>query len=424
MSNALAIGATTAVVRSILQGVYDSANLAGILGGNVTVSALPPDRIVTGPQEQPVLNLFLYQVSPNAAWRNVELPSRGTNGGRLENPPLALDLHYMMTAYGRGDVHAEVVLGFGLQALHEMPVLTRDAVRAVFSGGALPPLMARLATAELADQEELVTLTPQLLTTDELSKLWTGFQDKYRATAAFLATVVLIRSTAVLPTGPPVRKPLVSVRPLQNPRIQSVEPQMVVRATGASVQLVGEHLLAAGATTAEFSSGDATFASAPAVGSTPFRLLVPLPDQLFAGPNVVRVVQAIELGEPPAPHGGASSNSAVVVLRPVVKPKSGTTVPDLTIAAGRLTAKLDPRVGNKQVVELLLDEFGAPATRLPQSFTVPAEPRTGAPTDTVRFPLADVASGTYLLRVRVDGAETALETDGSGIYNAPQVTVP
>ncbi|PJI52282.1 hypothetical protein CTI14_44950, partial [Methylobacterium radiotolerans] len=75
------------------------------------------------------MNLFLHQVTPNAAWRNAALPSRDAAGGRIANPPLALDLHYLLTAYGRAELQAEVLLGYALQLLHESAVLPREAVR-------------------------------------------------------------------------------------------------------------------------------------------------------------------------------------------------------------------------------------------------------------------------------------------------------
>ena len=48
MSNALAIGAVTAVLRDLLNNGLVDHDVTGSLGGNVTVSALPPDRIRIG----------------------------------------------------------------------------------------------------------------------------------------------------------------------------------------------------------------------------------------------------------------------------------------------------------------------------------------------------------------------------------------
>ena len=102
-----------------------------MLGSSVTVSVLAPDRVVPpSASEASQINLFLYLVTPNPGWRNEQLPSRDASGRqRLTNPPLALDLHYLLSVYSGGDLHAEILLGYAMQLLHEMPVLTRDAIR-------------------------------------------------------------------------------------------------------------------------------------------------------------------------------------------------------------------------------------------------------------------------------------------------------
>ena len=53
------------------------------------------------------------------------------------------------------------------------------------AGGGLPAAMLNLYTSDLADQVELMKIWPQTLTTEEISRLWTAFQAKYRPTAAY-----------------------------------------------------------------------------------------------------------------------------------------------------------------------------------------------------------------------------------------------
>jgi hypothetical protein len=199
MSNALALAAVTAVLKDLLDNTLIDQSVSGAVGGAVTVSALPPDRIETGDNELPRLNLFLYQVLPSAALRNIDLPSRNGRGQRVANAPLALDLYYLLSAYSAQDFQAEILLGYAMQLLHERPVLTRDAIRATLAapspvdGGILPPAVGALAASDLAEQVELVKLTPVALNTEEISKLWTAFQAKYRPSIAYVASVVLIQ---------------------------------------------------------------------------------------------------------------------------------------------------------------------------------------------------------------------------------------
>jgi Pvc16 N-terminal domain len=209
MSTALAIAGVTAVLRDRLNDGLINHNISGTLGSSVTVSVLAPDRVVPASgNEASQINLFLYLVTPNPGWRNEELPSRDTTGRlRLSNPPLALDLHYLLSVYSSGDLHAEILLGYAMQLLHEMPVISRDLIRIALNpspdvGTTLPPALRALVDAGLEDQVELIKLTPQYLNTEEMSKLWTAMQSHFRPTAAYTASVVLIQSQQ------PTRAPL------------------------------------------------------------------------------------------------------------------------------------------------------------------------------------------------------------------------
>jgi hypothetical protein len=209
MSTAIAIAGVTAVLRDLLNDGLVNHNITGLLGSSVTVSVLAPDRVVpVNASEASQINLFLYLVTPNAGWRNEGLPSRdGTGRLRLSNAPLALDLHYLLSVYSGGDLHAEILLGYAMQLLHEMPVITRDAIRTALNpspdvGTALPPALRALVNSGLEDQIELIKLTPQYLNTEEMSKLWTAMQSHFRPTAAYTASVVLIQAQQ------PARAPL------------------------------------------------------------------------------------------------------------------------------------------------------------------------------------------------------------------------
>ncbi|WP_372528280.1 DUF4255 domain-containing protein [Piscinibacter sp.] len=205
MSSPLAIGAVSAVLRNLLDnGIVEQV----ALGTTVTVTATAPDQIkLDVPNDPPQLNVFLYQVTPNAALRNNELPSRSSRGERLTNPALALDLHYLVTAYGKTDFQAEILLGYAMHLLHERPMLDRPAIRRALDPSPLdvsmlPPVFQALAASDLADQFEAIRITPAVMTIEEMSKLWTAFQSHYRPSAAYQVSVVLIDAQR------PTRNPL------------------------------------------------------------------------------------------------------------------------------------------------------------------------------------------------------------------------
>ncbi len=229
MSSALAIAGVTAVLRDLLNDGLIANNVAGVIGSSVAVSVGPPDRVVpANGSESSQLNLFLHQVTPNTGWRNEGLPSRdGSGRDRLSNPPLALNLHYLLSAYSGGDLHAEILLGYGMHFLHGSPVFTRQAIRNALTPVPLPgtPLQRALADSGLADQIEQIKITPEYLNTEETSKLWTATQSHFRPTAAYMASVVLIEATE------PVRSPLpvLSRGPVVDDRERGVvvEPSLV-----------------------------------------------------------------------------------------------------------------------------------------------------------------------------------------------------
>ena len=93
MSNALAIATVTAALRRVLQ---DAVN-ADVAGAKVTT--LRPDSL-TNANPPAGVNIFLYQVSPNPALRNTDLPGRSANGTTVHRPRAYLDLHYLISFYG------------------------------------------------------------------------------------------------------------------------------------------------------------------------------------------------------------------------------------------------------------------------------------------------------------------------------------
>jgi len=224
MSSALAIAATSAVLRRLFNEAFNNPSNLNPLS-NVTVTALAPDLVQTSQASTPSLqvNLFLHQVTPNAAWRNLGLPVLAADGRTpLRNPPLALDLHYLLTAYGTQNFEAEALLGYALQALHLNPVMTRDDIRtalnALINLNPAPPndnnaLDGSLAKAGLADQVEMLKITPATLGREEVAWLWTALKSDYRPTFPFQVSVVLIQAQYPAQSALPVLQRSISAQP-------------------------------------------------------------------------------------------------------------------------------------------------------------------------------------------------------------------
>ena len=173
MSNARAIAAFAATLRNLID-LELNADVAG-----TQVTTRPPAAARDGATGNQV-NLFLYHVAVNPAWRNADLPWR-VRPGEVAPTPLPLNLYYLLTAYsGENDddidsttdpnrlLGGHRLLGQAMRALHDHPVLHAEEIAAV-----LPP-------DDLLDypydQVENVRITPQPLSLDEVTKMWAGFQ--------------------------------------------------------------------------------------------------------------------------------------------------------------------------------------------------------------------------------------------------------
>jgi hypothetical protein len=450
MSSALAIASVTAVLRDLLNDGLINKDITSVVG-NVIVSALPPDRIdVSSNDQQSQLNLFLYQVTPNAAWRNVGLPSRNSNGDRISNPPLALNLHYLLTAYGAQDLHAEILLGYGMQLFHETPVLPRKAINQalqnpsqVGSGSGLPSEMRALLTSELAEQVEQIKIVPETLNTEEISRMWSAFQAHYRPTAAYQASVVLIESKQSTKTALPVKERQVHVIPFNQPVIDEIRSQAQTGdpieinkpiLPGHNLVLVG-HRLSSDHVLLDIGGVEVTPAASD-IG--PEQIIVPVPATLKPGVQGVQVVHSKEMGNPPALHRVFESNLAAFVLRPVIDPANVqfTAGPGDDPIDGIVSFIVEPPVGDAQRVMLILNEI-APVASPPvassgasYSFLAPSRTNVSPPlnppdsTQIFDIPIKGVKAGTYLVRVQIDGAESPLTAHAvTGQYIEPQVVI-
>lgn len=451
MSNALAVASVSfALVDLLNNGLIDRDISASL--GDVNVTALPPDKVdALQANGQSQLNLFLYNVTQNQAWRNVGYPSLDSQGNRIDNPPLALDLHYLLTAYGAEQFHSEILLGYGMQLFHETPVLPRAAIRKSLSApsqvaegaSGLPVALLNLFTSGLADQVEMIKIWPQTLTTEEISRLWTAFQAKYRPTAAYQCSVLLIQSEAPTAVAPPVRRRTVTAIPFSPPiitQILSISSNASPPAEttdpilpGSKLVIIGTQLTGTGPTSVLFGSEEVI----PDPGdATPTKIIVALPSDLTAGAQSVTIVQQANVGIPPVPHRTIESAPATFVLHPVIlniQPTLGVS----TVTGGPVTQldlTLDPPVAATQNIMLLLNQvpgtLSPPGTPLSYSFAAPppyslASPpaQTPAPSALISIPYYGVVPGPYLVRVQVDGAESLLTQDSNGVFNGPQVNL-
>ena len=443
MSTALAIASVTQVLKDLLDNGLIDNDVTGILGGDVTVTCLTPDQVETAKPGESLLNLFMYHVSPNTGWRNERLPSINSSGERMSNPPLALDLHYILSAYSKEELHTEILLGYGMQLLHENPVLAREAVKrslsvpGEFTGTGLPVHLRSLSTSKLDEQVELVKITPEGISTDEMSKLWTAFQSKYRPSAAYMATVVLIESSRSTKTPLPVRERNIYVNPIKQPVISKIKSQSgpgnpIIQNQkilhNFRLVIEGENLKSENL---KIILDGIELATAPAPDEiSNSQIIFQLPQGIAAGIHGLQVSGPVKMGTPEVLHRGVESNVEALILCPVIDPVSIEVTNVIGSGnSGRsahIGMNVKPAIGPQQRILLLMNQVNnAPGTApLAYSFQsiIPLSPPE--PAEEITVVVSGVKAGTYLVRIQVDGTESPLGTDINGKYNSPLLLIP
>lgn len=430
MSGNLAIAAVSAVMKYLLQNPASGDSIAAVVP-DLAVTVVPPHQV---DDDTPSLNIFFYRGLPNSGWAHNSLPSRNSQGARVSNPYLALDLYYLVSAHSARDYHGEILLGYAMQTFHENPVLPRATIRDALSSASLVTadtpanLLAAIAATELAEQIEQIKLAPHFPSPEEVANIWSPLGVDYVPTMYYKASVVLIESRRPAQAAPPVRAYNVYGLPFQQIRIDDV----IAEAGAGQPILAGARVLLRGSSlrgddTRVIVGGVEVSGAALALSSSQIGLN--LPSGLQAGIVGVQVAHMLSIGTPPQPHQGFESNVAAFVLQPQIR-KTGPNYEIQIVAPSggnprALRITLDPAVGPTQRATLLLNELNAPNTRAALSFTFAALSRApgSPPVDQLTFFIPDVPGASYLVRVRVDGAETPLVYQDPNGYVDPAVAL-
>ncbi|MGP3927113.1 DUF4255 domain-containing protein [Streptomyces sp. 8N616] len=204
MSNALAIAHVTQALALLIEN-----NLQPEIDIAVSVETRKP---YADPPTEPTITVFLYQVTPNPSMRNNDLVTRAPDGTLLKRPAAALDLHYVISAYGEEtELVGQRLIGSVVRTLHEIPMLPKD----VMETAAERPY---LAGSDLAESVQKVRFTPAVMDVDETSKLWGMLhQTPYSLSVVYQASLVLIEGREKPVPAKPVETRTVRVLPFGAP---------------------------------------------------------------------------------------------------------------------------------------------------------------------------------------------------------------
>jgi hypothetical protein len=167
------------VTRELRQRIFDS--LADAPDADIALDSI--DRITLAPPREkmtgtPALSLYLFNVEPDPFLRNQRELPMGQAG--LRQPPLVLQLRYLVTPLGDDEERNHLVLGRILQRFMTQPFIDSANGTAVGDsfGGASPQ----------------VRIVFEALPPDKLASMWMEFQTPLRLSVVYLVRAVAIDS--------------------------------------------------------------------------------------------------------------------------------------------------------------------------------------------------------------------------------------
>lgn len=425
MSNDLIVPAVTYTLRDR---VLDALSNGGFPteGSADVVTLLAPDR-ARDKRTSLQTNIFLYQATLNPAWRNQDMPGRG-RPGEAYNPPLPLDLHYLFTFYANEsggydeEIEAQRMMAIVRREVLDRATLATDEIRRVLND--LDPLQS----GELDARQEALHVSETLLSLDEVSRLWAGFQVKYRLSATFVVSVALVESRRKKPAAAPVisrgrddrgfpadaHLGLPELEELLPPplpfgrgtsrRLPGLRPGDAATVRGRNLNAIAPRVAVAHATLTEFAS------VLPIVDRTESSFGIELPDDEAALARwpagfytlaAELLVELEPLGLPGTPP--PRTNRLAFPLLPRIVPITDTGLP--VAANNTLTIPVVPPVQPGQDVALLV---GSQSIALPTPLTAAASSLTFRLDPAVWTGPDQEIITTLPVRLRVDGVDSLL----------------
>lgn len=221
MSAATAIGMVSESLQNLLTGEM-------ALAPTVPVTILAPDE--TGGSRR--VNLFLYKLQENPAFKNGDWQVKPGDPTRLVPPPLSLNLFYLMTVYAANDAQtgnaaAHEILGEAMRVLYENPIVPEDYL-----------------ADGLKEAREQIKVFHNMLDMDELSKIWSTFTQPFRLSVLYEVSVVQIDQLPASERPLPQRVRRIGVPSVQAPFRPPVLASIVPRSgpAGTVVTLRGRNL--------------------------------------------------------------------------------------------------------------------------------------------------------------------------------------
>lgn len=174
MTNPRAIHAVGASVVSYLNKTFEISGkeLTGVAACKAQLLASSDFTRIDSVLALPALTLYLFRITMNEHARNTRRPV----GAPIQDVPLAVDLHYLLTAWADSAEEEQTTLAWAMRELYLHPVLdtaalTRDAGW---------------------DPGDVIQIVPSELSTEDIMRIWDALEPSYRLSVSYIARVVRV----------------------------------------------------------------------------------------------------------------------------------------------------------------------------------------------------------------------------------------
>jgi hypothetical protein len=137
------------------------------------------------------VSLFLYRVLPNGSYRSPA--GRLDENGRRFRPQLAVDMHFILTAWGGSASLQHTVAGWMMRIMEDTPLLPAGLLNSVIP--------------DVFQPEEAVEVMLADLSNEDLLHVWeTLVQNTYQLSVPYVARNIRIESRLLQAAGQPVQQ--------------------------------------------------------------------------------------------------------------------------------------------------------------------------------------------------------------------------
>lgn len=188
-------------LRNLLfNGMQQDADLASRFTSENTITLDAPlsSNNGGGNAQSPLLSLYLYRVAPDPHLNNVP-HVRTVNNNQL-HPPLSLILYYLLTPMESSPETNLVILGRAMQIL---------AANTILQGNFLE--------SDLKRQSPEATLIFDTMDMEEMTRLWSAFNEPYRLSAGYRLQGVSVDTLRTGETYEPVVERILDVNQIVGP---------------------------------------------------------------------------------------------------------------------------------------------------------------------------------------------------------------